>query len=74
MTDLTATLLERLDEHLLPAADPVRAAAQAAYMKGQFPFLGLPAPPAKAGTRGPGRPAPSGRGRAAVRRNRAVVP
>ncbi|MCM4081371.1 DNA alkylation repair protein [Paractinoplanes hotanensis] len=44
MTDLTATLLERLDEHLLPAADPVRAAAQAAYMKGQFPFLGLPAP------------------------------
>ncbi|MCY1138827.1 DNA alkylation repair protein [Actinoplanes sp. Pm04-4] len=44
MTDLTATLLERLDEHLLPAADPVRAEAQAAYMKNHFPFLGLPAP------------------------------
>ena len=44
MTDLTATLLERLDEQLLPAADPERAAGQAAYMKNQFAFLGLPAP------------------------------
>ncbi len=44
MTDLTATLLERLDERLLPAADPVRAAGQAAYMKGRFPFLGLASP------------------------------
>ncbi|MBM2615409.1 DNA alkylation repair protein [Actinoplanes sp. LDG1-06] len=37
-------LLERLDERLLPAADPVRAAGMAKYMKNQFPFLGLPAP------------------------------
>ncbi len=44
MTDLPATLLERLDQQLLPAADPVRAAAMAAYMKDHFPFLGLPAP------------------------------
>ncbi|WP_250030601.1 DNA alkylation repair protein [Paractinoplanes maris] len=44
MTDLTATLLDRLDERLLPAADPVRAQGQAAYMKDQFSFLGLPAP------------------------------
>jgi 3-methyladenine DNA glycosylase AlkD len=44
MSDLTATLLERLDKLLLPAADPVRAEGQAAYMKGQFPFLGLASP------------------------------
>jgi 3-methyladenine DNA glycosylase AlkD len=48
MTDssggLTATLLERLDDRLRPAADPVRAAGQAAYMRNQFPFLGLSAP------------------------------
>ncbi|WP_127501469.1 DNA alkylation repair protein [Actinoplanes solisilvae] len=44
MSDLTASLLARLDEVLLPAADPVRAEGQAAYMKNQFPFLGLPSP------------------------------
>jgi 3-methyladenine DNA glycosylase AlkD len=47
MTDLTASLLSRLDEVLLPAADPERAAGQAAYMKDQFPFLGLPSPALK---------------------------
>ncbi|GAA0465131.1 hypothetical protein Ade02nite_48250 [Paractinoplanes deccanensis] len=40
MTDL----IPRLDAHLRPAADPVRAAAQAKYMRDQFPFLGLAAP------------------------------
>ena len=44
MGDLSATMLERLDDHLRPAADPERAAAMAAYMKNHFPFLGLPAP------------------------------
>ena len=44
MSDLPATLLERLDDRLLPAADPVRAAAQAAYMKYHCAFLGLAAP------------------------------
>ena len=37
-------LVPRLDALLRPAADPARAAGQAAYMRDQFPFLGLPAP------------------------------
>ncbi|MEU8821024.1 DNA alkylation repair protein [Actinoplanes sp. NPDC048796] len=40
MTDL----LPRLDALLRPAADPARAAAQAKYMRDQFPFLGLASP------------------------------
>jgi 3-methyladenine DNA glycosylase AlkD len=40
-------LLSRLDAVLLPAADPVRAAAQAKYMRDQFPYLGLAAPALK---------------------------
>jgi 3-methyladenine DNA glycosylase AlkD len=37
-------LLDRLTEVYGAARDPVRAAAMAAYMRDQFPFLGLPAP------------------------------
>ncbi|MEV4348151.1 DNA alkylation repair protein [Actinoplanes sp. NPDC049596] len=44
MTELTLALLGRLDAELRPAADPVRAAGQAKYMRDQFDFLGLPAP------------------------------
>ncbi|MBU2665839.1 DNA alkylation repair protein [Actinoplanes bogorensis] len=44
MGDLSALVLERLDERLRPEADTERAAAMAAYMKNHFPFLGLPAP------------------------------
>ena len=44
VTDPTAALLARLDERLRPAADPARAAGQAAYMRDQFTFLGVPAP------------------------------
>jgi 3-methyladenine DNA glycosylase AlkD len=44
MTDLPATLLERLDAGLRAAADPARAAAMAAYMRDQFPYFGVPAP------------------------------
>ena len=29
---------------LTPLADPTRAAAMSAYMRGQFPFLGIPTP------------------------------
>ena len=43
-TALADTILARLDETYPPAADPVRAAGAAAYMRGQFPFLGLTAP------------------------------
>lgn len=36
---------------LLPIADPTRAPAMAAYMKGVAPFLGVPAPARRAATR-----------------------
>jgi 3-methyladenine DNA glycosylase AlkD len=44
VTELAQSLLARLDERLSAAADPVRAAGMAAYMRDQFPFLGLPSP------------------------------
>ena len=44
VTDPTASLLSRLDERLRAAADPARAAGQAAYMRDRFAFLGVPAP------------------------------
>jgi 3-methyladenine DNA glycosylase AlkD len=37
---------------LVPLADPGRAAAMAAYLKGVAPFLGVPAPDRRAATRG----------------------
>ncbi|MFJ6938522.1 DNA alkylation repair protein [Streptomyces sp. NPDC101132] len=41
---LADAVLERLTAAYGPAADPVRAAAAAAYMKGVAPFLGIPTP------------------------------
>ncbi|MFD3806583.1 DNA alkylation repair protein [Streptomyces sp. NPDC058611] len=41
---LADTLVDRLTAVYAGAADPVRAAAMAAYMKGVSPFLGLPTP------------------------------
>ncbi|XVU27537.1 DNA alkylation repair protein [Actinoplanes sp. CA-054009] len=57
MTDL----LPVLDAHLRPAADPARAAAQAKYMRDQFPFLGLASPTLRKLERAAlaGRPRPS---------------
>jgi len=48
VTELSASLLERLDERLPAAADPARAVSMAAYMRDQFPFFGLPAPTLRA--------------------------
>jgi 3-methyladenine DNA glycosylase AlkD len=53
-------VLERLEPSLRAAADPVRAVAMRAYMRDQFPFLGVPAPQqtvvARAVLSGVGRP------------------
>jgi 3-methyladenine DNA glycosylase AlkD len=51
VTDLAASLLARLDATLPSAGDPARAAGMAAYMREQFPFLGLPAPALRAAER-----------------------
>jgi 3-methyladenine DNA glycosylase AlkD len=51
MTDLARTVLARLTEHLPARADPQRAVAMAAYMRGRFPFLGLSSPLLRATTR-----------------------
>ena len=44
MTDLTATLLDRLDAALTDARDSLRAMEMAAYMRDQFSYFGVPAP------------------------------
>jgi 3-methyladenine DNA glycosylase AlkD len=44
VTQLSASVLDRLDDQLTSAADPARAAAMAAYMRDQFAFAGVPAP------------------------------
>jgi 3-methyladenine DNA glycosylase AlkD len=41
-------LLDRLVKAYAPAADPVRAASAAAYMRGQFPYLGIASPARRA--------------------------
>jgi 3-methyladenine DNA glycosylase AlkD len=43
-TPLSTTIMKRLDEIYPAAADPVRAAGARAYMRGQFPFLGITNP------------------------------
>ena len=43
-TALADTAMERLRQAFTSAADPDRAAAMAAYMREQFPFLGVPVP------------------------------
>jgi 3-methyladenine DNA glycosylase AlkD len=44
VSSLPASLLDRLDAAFEAARDPARAQAMTAYMRDQFPFLGLPAP------------------------------
>jgi 3-methyladenine DNA glycosylase AlkD len=39
-----AEVLVRIRDRFEPARDPARAAPMAAYMRGKFPFLGIPAP------------------------------
>ena len=41
---VASVLLERLEPCYRAAADPARAAPMSAYMRDQFPFLGVPAP------------------------------
>jgi 3-methyladenine DNA glycosylase AlkD len=48
VTQLSASVLDRLDARLTAAADPARAAAMTAYMRGQFTFAGVPAPALRA--------------------------
>ena len=43
-TPLATTILNRLDEIYPAAADPVRAVGARAYMRDQFPFLGITNP------------------------------
>src|SRR3712207_4296921 len=62
MSDVADELLARLTRGYEAARDPGRAAAQAAYMRDRFPFLGLPAPTQRALARTAlaGLPKPSG--------------
>lgn len=46
-SDLAASILDRLGAAFTAAADPARATAMAAYMRDQFPFLGIPGPAQK---------------------------
>ncbi len=61
VSELAATLLKRLDERFAAARDPARAAGMRAYMRDQFPYVGLPAPALRALERGvlAGLPAPT---------------
>jgi 3-methyladenine DNA glycosylase AlkD len=45
---LVGALMPQLIPRFLEAAEPGRAAAQAAYMRGQFPFLGIATPERRA--------------------------
>jgi 3-methyladenine DNA glycosylase AlkD len=58
---LAAEVLDRVQQVYAAARDPERAAQMAAYMRDQFPFLGIPAPAQRALARqvltGLGRPA-----------------
>ena len=42
----------RIESTLRPLADPERAAGMSAYMRGQFPFLGIPTPVRRRAVRG----------------------
>jgi 3-methyladenine DNA glycosylase AlkD len=42
--ELAVIAVERLRAAFVPARDPARAEAMAAYMRDRYPFLGLPAP------------------------------
>jgi 3-methyladenine DNA glycosylase AlkD len=47
LTPLTVEIMQRLDTAYEQAQDPQRAAPMAAYMRHQFPFLGIPGPSQK---------------------------
>lgn len=47
METLAGTVLDRLRRRYPEAADPARATSMAAYMRDQFPFLGVPGPAQK---------------------------
>jgi 3-methyladenine DNA glycosylase AlkD len=51
VTPLARTVLDRLVATCAAAADPALAAPMSAYMRGQFPFLGIKAPEQQALTR-----------------------
>jgi 3-methyladenine DNA glycosylase AlkD len=51
MSDLAGILMERLTDAFESGRDPVRAVGAAAYMRDQFPFLGLTAPVRRSLTR-----------------------
>jgi 3-methyladenine DNA glycosylase AlkD len=61
VSDLAASLLDRVGTGLEAARDPVRAAGMRAYMRDQFDYFGVPAPTLRAVERGAfaGLPAPS---------------
>ncbi|MEU4564066.1 DNA alkylation repair protein [Actinoplanes sp. NPDC023936] len=44
MSELAGIVMERLTSEFEAARDPGRATGMAAYMRDQFPFIGLPAP------------------------------
>jgi 3-methyladenine DNA glycosylase AlkD len=44
MSDVARVLMERVGTAFTSSRDPARAAGMAAYMRDQFPFLGIPAP------------------------------
>ncbi|GLH97661.1 DNA alkylation repair protein [Phytohabitans aurantiacus] len=48
MTPLASAVMERLTSAYGDARDPAKAAPMAAYMRGQFAFLGIPSPAQKA--------------------------
>lgn len=47
-----SAILHAIDSALRPLADPERAAGQAAYLRDQFPFLGIPTPARREAVRG----------------------
>ncbi|WP_308442797.1 DNA alkylation repair protein [Actinoplanes campanulatus] len=51
MSDLAVVLVDRLAAAFDEARDPVRAVGAAAYMRDQFPFLGLTSPVRRARAR-----------------------
>jgi 3-methyladenine DNA glycosylase AlkD len=48
VSDVAQELLQRVESSYRAAADPVRAQAQSAYMRGRFPYLGIATPERRA--------------------------
>jgi 3-methyladenine DNA glycosylase AlkD len=55
----TASYIKAIDAALKLLSDPARAVKMAAYMKGHFPFLGIPAPVRKAAVKPIPKPKPA---------------